>query len=163
MGALVGGEALEIEVGELASDIVGGPADPDRPAIHPCPICAYPMTPYTVAGPPDQPPVAPIHLDRCVDDKVVWFDSGEIKRVRDAIAPSERARAPLFHDAVGLLKELRDQSHAIAAGELVEIPLAEPLVIKPGEWEKRTLCSDPRCIGVVGEQGVCSICRRKAS
>ena len=149
LGALVGIEALEVEIGPLAAHVIADLADPQRPAIHPCPVCAFPMTPYTVHG---------IELDRCQNDFVVWFDGGEIGKVRKAIPAPDPS--PLFTNTLEFVKQLREQSQAMRGGELVEIPLAEPLAIDPAEWERRRLCGDGTCIGVLGDDGRCKVCGR---
>lgn len=169
-GALVGGEQLEVELGDFAKSVLDGDADPRRPAIHPCPYCAYPMTPYTIelAALPgedsgrEEKPLRGIELDRCVDDRVVWFDGGEIGRVRDAIAPTNAEQPSLFTNALGFVAALREQTQAMRAGKLDEIPLAEPLEIKPGEWEARKNCGDGACNGVIGDDGKCKECGRAA-
>jgi hypothetical protein len=150
-GALVGAEQLEIEVGPAAAEIVEGPQDPARPAIHPCPVCAYPMTPYTIER---------VEIDRCVEHRVVWFDAGEIGKIRDAVPPPEPPS--LLTNTLVFIAQLRAQTAAMRAGEVVEIPLAEPLVVKPGEWEARRTCPDGACTGVVGDDGTCGVCGRAA-
>jgi hypothetical protein len=149
-GALVGIEQLEVEIGDLAAHVIADAADPDRPAIHPCPICAFPLTPYTVNG---------IELDRCQNDFVVWFDGGEIGKLRKTIP--EPDHSPLFTNTFGFLGQLREETQKMRAGQLAEIPLAEPLEIKPHEWEKRRLCSDGACTGVLDEAGVCKLCKKR--
>jgi Zn-finger nucleic acid-binding protein len=148
LGALVGIEQLEVEIGPVAAHVIADVADASRPAIHPCPVCAFPLTPYTVNG---------IELDRCQNDFVVWFDGGEIGKLRKTIPADDPS--PLFTNAVGFLTELREQSAAMKAGQLDELPLAEPLEIKPEEWEKRRLCRDGACTGVLGDDGRCKTCR----
>lgn len=159
-GALVGIEQLAVEVGAAAADIVDGAQDPERPAIHPCPVCAFPMTPYTVAGAAAAGGRGGIELDRCVEDRVVWFDTGEIGKVRDARPPDDPPS--LVTNTLAFLAALRDQTRAMQAGEVVEIPLAEPLVIAPGEWERRRSCPDGACTGVLGDDGACKLCGRRA-
>ncbi len=148
-GVLVGSEQLVVEIGPQAEAVLDGEADPARPAIHPCPACAFPMTPYTVGG--------GIELDRCVTDRLVWFDGGEIGKVRAAI-PAENDDAPLIDDTRNFIGTLLAEEDAIRAGELDEIPLAVPQApMTSGEWRARKLCSDGSCNGVV-ENGICNVC-----
>ena len=150
-GVLVGGEQLVVEIGPQAEAVLDDEADATRPAIHPCPACAYPMTPYTIAHTP------PIELDRCVADRLVWFDGGEIGKVRNAIPTEDDA--PLFNDALGFIAKLRAEEAALRAGTYDEIPLedwpAQPQT--SGQWQARTMCSDGACNGVI-ENGVCNTC-----
>ena len=150
-GVLVGGEQLVVEIGPNAENVLSGDADPERPAIHPCPVCAFPMTPYTIGK--------TIELDRCVTDKMVWFDGGEIGKVRGA-TPAENDDAPLIDNTLGFLAKV--QAEDDAAGWTV-IPLAEPQApMTSGEWKVRTLCSDDACNGVI-EDGKCSVCGKSAA
>lgn len=146
-GALVGVDQLETEIGDLAAHVIADPADASRPAIHPCPMCAFPLTPYTVNG---------IELDRCQNDLVVWFDGGEIGRVRETIPPADPH--PLFNQTLGFLADLREQTRAMQAGELSELPASELVHFDPGEWEQRRLCPDGTCTGVLDADGRCKIC-----
>ena len=148
-GALVGIEQLEVEIGDLAAHVIADAADPKRPALHPCPICAFPLTPYTVNG---------IELDRCQNDFVVWFDGGEIGKLRKTIPEPEQS--PLFTNTFGFIAQLREQTTKMREGLLAPIPLAEALEIKPHEWEKRRLCGDGACTGVLGADGACKLCKR---
>ena len=151
-GALVGADQLWIEIGELAGRVIDDDAAPDRPAIHPCPVCAFPMTPYTLGT---------IELDRCVDDRLVWFDGGEIGKVR-ATVPLEDD-SPLVTNTVRFVRELREQARAEAAGELDDIPPEVPPVIAPGEWDRRTLCANGECNGVITADGACGVCGKHPS
>jgi Zn-finger nucleic acid-binding protein len=151
-GALVGIEQLEIEIGELAQQVVTDEADPDRPAIHPCPVCAFPLTPYTIGE---------IQLDRCVDDRVVWFDGGEIGKVRKTIPLPEDS--PLVTNTLQFVLGLREQMRAEAAGEHDDLPKVDPVVITSGEWAERTVCPDGACNGVIGADGACSVCGKRAT
>ncbi|MEO8699378.1 MAG: hypothetical protein ABI867_05015 [Kofleriaceae bacterium] len=152
-GALVGAEQLVVEIGDLAAAVTDGEADPARPAIHPCPICAFPMTPYTIAATP------PIELDRCVEHRVVWFDGGEIGKTRGNIPPP--AELDALAKPLEFLATL--QSEIAAEAEPVVIPPAEPVVVAPGEWENRTVCPDGACTGVIGADGACSVCGTRAA
>jgi hypothetical protein len=38
-----------------------------------------------------------------------------------------------------------------------------PALAAPGEWTSRQLCPDGACIGVIGPDGQCKVCRRRAS
>jgi Zn-finger nucleic acid-binding protein len=105
-GALVGADQLEIEIGDLAKQVIDDPADPDRPALHPCPVCAYPMTPYTIGS-----GKSAIELDRCVDDTLVWFDHAEIGKVRSLPEPEPPS---LFTNASKFLAGLREEMRADA-------------------------------------------------
>jgi hypothetical protein len=156
-GALVGGEQLAVEIGELAARVLADDADPTRPAIHPCPICAFPMTPYTI-GTGKQA----IEVDRCVEHEVVWFDHGEIGKTRDTIPPPDDD-APLLTNTLAFIGQLREQERALRAGELDDIPPEVPAPIAPGEWEKRAMCADGGCNGVIGPGGTCSVCGRAAA
>lgn len=158
-GALVGAEQLEVEIGELARSVIDDDADPDRPAIHPCPACAFPLTPYTIAR--GGPKGGVIELDRCVNDGLVWFDGGEIGKVRSTI-PLEQD-SPLLTNTLQFILQLREQQRAEAAGELDDIPPAEPLKLAPGEWENRAVCPDGSCNGVIGDDGSCSVCGKRAT
>jgi Zn-finger nucleic acid-binding protein len=100
-GALVGAGQLEVEIGELAKSVIDDPADPARMALHPCPICAYPMTPYTIGS-----GQTGIELDRCVDDTLVWFDHAEIGKVRALPEPEPPS---LLTNTAKFLAELRAQ------------------------------------------------------
>lgn len=148
-GVLVGGEQLIVEIGPHAQAVMEGEGDTTRPAIHPCPACAFPMTPYTIA---------PVELDRCIADRVVWFDGGEIGKVRAGI-PTEDDDSPLLSNALGFLDKLRGEQEALAAGKYDEIPLEDwpPPPMTSGQWQARTVCSDGSCNGIV-ENGVCNTC-----
>jgi Zn-finger nucleic acid-binding protein len=149
-GALVGGDQLEVEIGPHAREVVSGPADPARPALHPCPICAFPMTPYTIEK---------IELDRCVEHALVWFDGGEIGKVRARIPAADDS--PLFTNALRFVAELRAEQAALAAGALDEIPREEPQApMTSGQWQARELCGDGSCTGVIGDDGKCGACGR---
>jgi hypothetical protein len=153
-GALVGADQLEVEIGPLAREVLDGAADPARPAIHPCPACAFPMTPYTIGSSKG------IELDRCVDDQLAWFDGGEIGKVRAGIPAEDDT--PLFTNALGFIAALRAEAAAIRAGAYDEIPLEEPRApMTSGEWKARTLCSDDSCNGVVVD-GKCNACGKPA-
>jgi hypothetical protein len=146
-GALVGGEQLIVEIGPHAREVLDGPADPARPAIHPCPVCAFPMTPYTIGT---------IEVDRCVEHQLVWFDGGEIGKIRASVPAADDD--PLFNNAAGFIAGLRAEEAALRAGAFDEIPLAEPQApMTSGEWKARTVCSDGSCNGVVVD-GKCSVC-----
>ena len=104
-GALVGGDQLAVEIGQFARRVLEEPADPDRPALHPCPVCAFPMTPYTIgAG-----KTSAIELDRCVDDTLVWFDHAEIGKVRALPEPEQPS---LLTNASKFLSDLREARQA---------------------------------------------------
>jgi Zn-finger nucleic acid-binding protein len=151
-GALVGGQQLEVEIGPHARAVIEGPADPARPALHPCPVCAFPMTPFTIGK---------IEVDRCVEHALVWFDGGEIGRVRAEIPAADES--PLFTDAVSFITELRNEKRAIEAGELDEIPPEPPQVpMTSGQWQARKVCSDGGCNGVIGDDGKCTTCGKAA-
>lgn len=49
-------------------------------------------------------------------------------------------------------QNLRESSYCCQCGE--ELIVEET----PVNWEKRRLCSDGNCIGVINEEGVCNIC-----
>jgi Zn-finger nucleic acid-binding protein len=151
-GALVGIEQLEVEIGPHARPVIDDPADPARPALHPCPVCAFPMTPYTIGT---------IEIDRCVEHLLVWFDGGEIGKVRALIPAADES--PLFNNALSFLTELRNEKRAIEAGELDEIPREQPLPpMTSGQWQARKLCGDGGCTGVIGDDGKCSACGKAA-
>jgi Zn-finger nucleic acid-binding protein len=153
LGALVGAEQLEVEIGPHAKEVATGPADPARPALHPCPICAFPMTPYTIGK---------IELDRCVGHALVWFDGGEIGKVRAAIpaAGGDEHDSPLFTNALQFVAELRAEEAAVKAGAYDEIPREEPQApMTSGQWQARTLCDDGGCTGVIAD-GKCNVCGR---
>ncbi|MBA2539915.1 MAG: zf-TFIIB domain-containing protein [Deltaproteobacteria bacterium] len=148
-GALVGGEQLVVEIGPHAQEVLDGAADPARQALHPCPVCAFPMTPYTIGT---------IEVDRCVEHRLVWFDGGEIGKIRAEI-PAETEH-PLFTDAFGFIAQLRADEDAAS---LVEIPLAEPQApMTSGEWKARKVCSDGACNGLIVD-GKCNECGKLAS
>jgi Zn-finger nucleic acid-binding protein len=151
-GALVGGDQLEVEIGPLAREVVDGPADPARQALHPCPVCAFPMTPYTIGK---------IEIDRCVEHSLVWFDGGEIGKVRADIPAADDS--PLFTNALAFVAELRQEERAVRAGELDEIPPEQPQApMTSGQWQARKLCSDGGCTGVIGDDGTCGVCGKTA-
>lgn len=154
-GVLVGAGQLEVEIGPRATEVVEGPADAARPAIHPCPICAFPLTPYTITAAKN------IELDRCVDDRVVWFDGGEIGKVRETIPAADDS--PLFTDALGFLGQLRSEEAALRAGNHDELPLIDwsETAMTSGEWKARAVCSDGSCNGVVVD-GACNVCGKAA-
>jgi hypothetical protein len=81
VGALVGLDEL---AGELDVDkLVPRTASEDALA---CPLCGMSMQPVEIGGVP---------LDRCEADRVVWFDAGELGRMRtrlEAGDPDEHAR-----------------------------------------------------------------------
>lgn len=146
-GVLVGGDQLVVEIGPHSEIVLTAAADPARPAIHPCPACAFPMTPFTIGS---------VEVDRCVDDRLVWFDGGEIGKIRTAI-PAE-ADTPLLDDALGYVRKLRIEEAALAAGKYDEIPLEVPQdPMTSGQWNARTLCTDGACTGLI-ERGKCNLC-----
>lgn len=152
-GVLVGKDQLVVEIGPHATTVLDGETDPARQALHPCPACAYPMTPYTIGG------AGGVELDRCVADQLVWFDGGELGKVRAAV-PAENDDAPLLDDTLGFLrKAMADDLEASYA----PIPRAEPQApMTSGEWKARTLCRDDSCNGVIGEDGRCGTCGKAA-
>jgi Zn-finger nucleic acid-binding protein len=157
-GVLVGAEQLVVEIGPHADAVLDGEPDAARPAIHPCPGCAFPMTPYTIAG--SSP--APIELDRCVGDRLVWFDGGEIGKVRAGIPAEDDT--PLFTSAMGFLATARAEQTALEEGRHEEIPLVDwPMEPQTsGQWASRKLCRDGSCNGVI-ENGACSVCGKPAT
>ena len=48
------------------------------------------------------------------------------------------------------------ESESVELAEEDEAPSTDTAI----EWEKRTLCSDPACIGVIGPDGRCKECGR---
>ena len=177
-GALVGFAQLEVEIGELAEIVLDDPPDPARIAARPCPVCAYAMSPYTVyehplpKGEPGDPPTDPattardllapalgIELDRCTNDDVVWFDGGEIGKLRTALASAAAADdEPVLTRLVQLVLEADAFDHDVAAGKYDDLPLAEPVTFAEGEWETRILCGDGGCTGIIGANGLCDVC-----
>jgi len=169
-GVLVGAEQLVVELGPQAEAVLDGDVDPARSAIHPCPACAFPMTPYTLIGKAE---MLPVELDRCAADRLVWFDGGEIGKARAAI-PTE-SDTPLFDSVLDFLAQHRAEEQepaqqndlpVVAQHRAEEQELAEqddlPVVVldapmTPGEWHARTLCTDGRCTGLV-EHGRCKVC-----
>lgn len=149
-GVLVGGEQLVVEIGPHAQEVLDGEADPARPAIHPCPICVFPMTPYTIGK---------IEVDRCVEHQVVWFDGGEIGKIRAAVPAEDDT--PLFTNALGFIQQLRGEEAALKAGKYDEIPLEDwpGTPMTSGEWKARTVCADGSCTGIVVD-GKCNACGR---
>lgn len=78
VGALVG-------IGELEEELPEGETlEPREASESPleCPVCGVGMEPVGLAG---------VRLDQCRHDKVVWFDSGELGRVRKALAAKREA------------------------------------------------------------------------
>lgn len=150
-GVLVAGDQLVVEIGPHSGPVLEGEADPARSAIHPCPACAFPMTPYTIPGTP------PVEVDRCVTDRLVWFDGGEIGKTRATIPVEDDT--PLFNDAIGFIAKLRAEEAALRAGKYDEIPLEDwpPPPMTSGEWKARTPCSDGACNGIL-ENGICNVC-----
>jgi len=154
-GVLVGAEQLVVEIGPQAEAVLDHEADPARSAIHPCPGCSFPMTPYTIAGNP------PVELDRCVGDRMVWFDGGEIGKIRAGIPAEDDS--PLFTNALGFLATARAEEEALKAGRYDELPLIDwPLEPPTSEqWSARKVCSDGSCNGVI-EDGKCTACGKPA-
>jgi Zn-finger nucleic acid-binding protein len=155
-GVLVGAEQLVVEIGPQAEAVLDGEADPARAAIHPCPGCSFPMTPYTITSAGQ-----PVELDRCVGDRLVWFDGGEIGKVRAGIPVEDDS--PLFTNALAFLATARAEEAALREGRYDEIPLVDwPLEPQTSEeWNARTVCSDGSCNGVI-EAGNCSVCGKPA-
>jgi len=54
-------------------------------------------------------------------------------------------------------ESLRDSSYCCQCGEQL---IAKETSV---DWEKRRLCSDGNCIGVINEEGVCNICGKPFS
>jgi hypothetical protein len=152
-GALIGADQLVVEIGDIATEVTDGPADPDRPAIHPCPVCAFPMTPFTIEAKP------PIELDRCVDDRVVWFDAGEIGKTRDLPPPEKLDVLAKPLEFLGALRGMLAASEPAPAA----LAAAEPVKLAPGEWEDRKVCPDGACTGVLGSDGACTVCGKRAA
>ncbi len=155
-GVLVGGEQLVVEIGPQATAVLDSEADPSRPAIHPCPGCAFPMTPYTVAGTP------PVELDRCVGDGLVWFDGGEIGKVRAGIPADDDS--PLFSAALTFLSIARAEETALREGRHEALPLVDWPLEPPTstQWNTRKLCRDGSCNGLI-EDGTCAVCGKPAA
>ena len=87
-GALVGVEELGVELGMVGGDTV---ARAPRESVLlekevACPACKKPM---------DRLVLARVAIDRCKLDGLVWFDRGELGRVRDALGETPWARAML--------------------------------------------------------------------
>jgi Zn-finger nucleic acid-binding protein len=74
-GILVGASELERELGALGLEVLLETVTVQR-STRPCPRCREPMTAFVLYG---------ISLDRCSIDGCVWFDRGELGRVRAAI------------------------------------------------------------------------------
>jgi hypothetical protein len=53
--------------------------------------------------------------------------------------------------------EVEDEEEFVEADEEEDASEEEEFVADE-EWEKRTLCSDPACIGVIGSDGRCKEC-----
>lgn len=73
-GVLVGGEELSLELGESrARELLACAPGAPRAAPYGCPVCTAPMTPFSLGA---------YELDRCDRHRVVWFDAGELGKVR---------------------------------------------------------------------------------
>ena len=154
-GVLVGHDQLQIELGDLAGMVLEEAADADRIATRPCPVCAFAMSPYTMGG---------VELDRCVNDEIVWFDGGEIGKLRVLIAEAN-PETPFIMRVVETVLEVRAEeaaeAEAAASGAFDDIPPEDPpQVVVPEDWQARRLCPDGACNGVLGDDGVCHVCKR---
>lgn len=159
-GVLVGHAQLQIELGDFADAVLEDASDPDRVATRPCPVCAFAMSPYTLD--PASAGGAGIELDRCENDAIVWFDGGEIGKLRKRIAEAT-AEEPFITHIVETVIEVAAEEQLLAAGAFDEIPPAEPLTIDPQEWQERKLCPDGACNGVIGADGACNVCGKSPS
>jgi Zn-finger nucleic acid-binding protein len=98
-GILVGASELERELDELGLEVLLDTVTSQR-STRPCPQCREPMTAFVLHG---------IVLDRCSVDGCVWFDRGELGRVRASIPEPQ----PLV---VRLIDALTDRS--VRSGEI---------------------------------------------
>lgn len=150
-GVLVGHDQLQVEVGDLAPYVLYEEADPSRVATRPCPVCAFAMIPSGIGG---------VELDRCENDAIVWFDGGEIGKLRTRIAEANPDE-PFVTRIVETVLEAAAEDQAAASGALDEVPSEEPQPpISDGEWQSRKLCPDGACTGVLGADGTCNVCGR---
>lgn len=150
-GVLVGFEQLEVELGELGDLVLDDDPDGSRVAARPCPMCAFAMSPYTMGG---------VELDRCQNDAIVWFDGGEIGRLRTLIAEANPEQ-PFITRIVETVLEVQAEDEAAASGAFDDIPPVEPADVAPvsaEEWQERRLCPDGACTGVLGADGACKVC-----
>lgn len=70
-GVLLAAQELEDELGPFGKPLVDE-ARNGRTSHRPCPACTKPMTSFDLA---------PLQLDRCAEDGLVWFDHDELRRL----------------------------------------------------------------------------------
>jgi Zn-finger nucleic acid-binding protein len=78
-GVLAGVFEIERDLGEQNRHLLLR-APQTRAGMRPCPACRVPMQPVRIADDPA------IEVDRCIDDGLVWFDRGELGRIRAELA-----------------------------------------------------------------------------
>ena len=147
-GVLVGPAELAIELGE-SGEALAEAADPAGATLDAklgCPACDGPMRRFLIDD---------IEVDRCARHGV-WFDGGELGRIRRAIA-AHAASPPLVQLYEALFA---DRTQPAAPAE--PIPRVAPLVIDAVEWRARRLCVDGGCTGVIGPDDRCKVCGRAA-
>jgi hypothetical protein len=148
-GALVGPSELAIEIGESGQAIAEArdPASGSGDARIGCPMCEAGMRRFLIDD---------IEVDRCAEHGV-WFDGGELARIRRSIA-SREATPPIVH----LYESMFAKSEPKTPAPAEPLPRVAPLRIDALEWRARRLCPDGACIGVIGPDARCKICGRRA-
>lgn len=155
-GVLVAPSELAIELGEVGDALAetGDPSGPPADARLGCPVCAEPMRRFLIDD-------IEIEIDRC-GGHGVWFDGGEIGRIRGTIE-SYAATPALVRLYDALFAQLTAQPPAPPAPAPAAVLFqVAPLVIDGHEWRERRLCPDGACIGVIGPNDRCKVCRRRA-
>jgi Zn-finger nucleic acid-binding protein len=151
-GVLVAPSELAIELGEVGDALAetDDPPGPPADARLGCPVCAEPMRRFLIDD---------IEIDRC-GGHGVWFDGGEIGRIRGTIA-SHGATPALVRLYDALFAQLTAQPPPALAPAAVPSQVS-PLVVDVREWRERRLCPDGACIGVIGPNDRCKVCGQQA-
>lgn len=114
-GALVGAAELEVELGELGASF-------DDPAVKllpggwrtkPCARCRTEMSPINYG---------PFTLDRCESDHLLWFDRGELGRVRRDLAAGSDPWVQRLLRAIAALDALDEEEDLEDEGQVDDEP-----------------------------------------
>jgi len=91
VGALASLAELAVEIGEAGPAVIHHEATSATATVRPCPRCTEPMEVFALGT---------LTLDRCVADGLVWFDRGELGRLRAAFTTPDEAWAEKLRAAM---------------------------------------------------------------
>ena len=92
-----------------------------------------------------------------------WGD----ERKRGLLEPDEPAVEPAVEPTQQPSKPKKTKAQKRAAGSALYFdiePDGKPAADQgPSDWEQRKLCPDEACIGVIGSDGACKVCGKRAA